>query len=125
METLEPGHFYLVKCYDGEIVQPIQFMKRVGESYPGNEGSPHPGTNCQEVIRVLINRVKYLDKQIKSKHNLNILHHLRESLVAFEIRAAERHNLTLPLEYSLSSEPEDIPVCDKCGHIVCPHGKSA
>jgi hypothetical protein len=89
--------------------------KREGPGYPGNVGS-HPGTNIQEVLRVLIDRLKYLNNQIPDNHNSLALSDLREALWFLEHRAAERHGRFLkvwPWEIELE------PTCRKCGHIGC------
>lgn len=122
-ESADPGHSYFVDVYDGVInnkkILPIIFMKRVGEGYPGNEGEPHPGTNCQEVIRVLIDRMKYLQNQIPCQHNLIVMQKLRECLWLFEDRAAERHGFA---SHDIDFRPENIEeenYCTTCGHIMC------
>lgn len=115
MRVLDLGHCYEVAGYDGGCSQKITFMKREGEGYPFNIGS-YGGTNCQELIRVLMDRVEYLDKQIPCAENRAILGCLRSALVLFEARAANRHGRDLvgPLD-----QIEQIPPCRECGHIQC------
>lgn len=118
MIVLDPGHTYQPDEFDGETAENvIIFMKREGAKYPNNIGH-HAGTNCQEIIRILIDRVKYLDKQISHPQNAQILRGLRRALFGFELRAAERHGreLTHPL-----APIEDILACKICGHIQCEH----
>jgi hypothetical protein len=50
----------------------------------------HGGTNCQEVIRALIDRVKHMDGILPCQENSEILRHLRLALSAFETRAIRR-----------------------------------
>jgi hypothetical protein len=129
MTVEDPGHTYTVKNYDGHGDQTIRFMKRDATShpdgcYPGNEGS-YPGTNIQEVLRVMIDRVKYLDNQIPCDENLSILDNLRRCLVLLEDRAAQRHGKDFPF-LNLGDEVESIPTCEKCGHWFCgKHGTKA
>lgn len=120
MDVLDAGHRYGLTIYDDmdAFPQQIVFMKREGEGYPGNVGH-YPGTNCQEVLRALIDRVKYLENQISHPCNDIILRCLREALIAFEIRAAMRHGRTLQQTCGLYIEEE--PHCPKCGHIGCEH----
>lgn len=117
MRCLDPGHSYSVDVYDA--AQPAEaflvFMKREGNSYPFNVGH-YSGTNCQEVIRVLIDRVKYLQKQIPCPENGVIIDHLRGALRAFEYRAARRHARRLG---NLPADIESVRVCSQCGHIGC------
>lgn len=122
MRCLDPGHVYDLAVYDGLGASRLTFMKREGDGYPGNVGH-HPGTNCQEVIRVLIDRVLYLDGQVPAEENLMILAGLRGALLAFELRAARRHGRSF---LDLSEPIETLPTCVTCGHIACAgHGVSA
>src|SRR5579864_6667519 len=110
MEILDPGHDYLVPNYDGIGNQRITFMKRIGKGYPFNTGSPHKGTNCQELIRVEINRIEYLELQnkemgINDPENALILTALKTVVWLFEKRAAKHHNKDFP--YSIF-HPDDL-----------------
>ena len=118
MKVIEPGHMYEVSIFDGpqNYWNKIRFFKRVGEGYPGNELPPHDGTNCQEILRVLINRVKYLNKQIPCGENSMIISLLRMCLYLFEQRAARRHGRELVSPVQLI---ENMPFCETCGHIEC------
>jgi len=124
MKVHDPGHSYLVNKLAGtkesattEVgVDLISFVKREGEGYPGNVGH-HDGTNCQELIRVLIDRLQYLDNQIMDPANIHAIECLRTALLDLEMRAARRHGLRLPR--SISREIELLPTCLHCGHIVC------
>lgn len=115
MKVIDPGHCYDLTVFDGAGEQVLRFMKREGPGFPFNVGH-YPGTNCQEVIRALIERVKYLDRQIACAENAMILSGLRTALIAFETRAARRHRRELP---ALPVEVEDMPTCKTCGHIGC------
>lgn len=84
-----------------------------------NTGDPHPGTNCQELIRILIDRTRYLNAQIPHENNKAIMHHLRAALWLFEDRVAERHGFA---SHDFDFTTEDIelePTCKTCGHIIC------
>jgi hypothetical protein len=119
MKVIDPGHEYLLDSYDGSQENRLVFMKREGDGYPFNVGH-HAGTNCQEVIRALIDRIKYLDKQIPCQENQGAITHLRCALFCFEYRAAKRHGrvLDLPSE-TYQPDMEEIPTCPTCGHIEC------
>jgi hypothetical protein len=142
MKILDPGHIYSPDRYaaqegkpqDSSPIQFIAFMKRIGPGYPGNEGNPIDGSNCQEVIRVLIDRVKYLNNQIDCLENALTLADLRAILFRFEVRAARRrgetyhklwNNRWFRLQNQKSTMIEDIPACETCGHILCTkHGEN-
>lgn len=120
MIVVDPGHVYKLDSLDGPMssggkLDILQFVKREGEGYPGNVGH-YPGTTTQEVLRVLIDRIKYVDNQVPDTRNLLVLARLRESIWFLEQRAADRHGRKL----LLPDRPiEEMPVCRKCGHIGC------
>lgn len=120
MIVVDPGHTYLLDHLDGDNQSILAFVKREGEGFPGNVGH-HEGTNMQEVLRALIDRVQYLDDQISSPHNYQVLWHLRACIQNLEQRAAERHGLPASAAYNLWKDTfvEDLPTCHHCGHIVC------
>lgn len=121
MEVIDPGHVYLLNSLDIDVESPtpvvtLRFVKREGPGYPGNVGH-HSGTTTQEVLRALIDRTKYVNNQIHDDHNDEVLFHLRSAIFALEMRAAERHGRTPPV-YDIN-KIEDVPYCEKCGHIGC------
>jgi hypothetical protein len=122
VKTIDPGHIYLLDVLDIEVDQPqstetLMFVKRQGPLYPGNI-SHFPGTNCQEVLRALIDRVKFLNSQIPDNRNQPIVRHLREALWLFESRAAQRDGRAFPaLDEFECIETE--PSCPGCAHIRC------
>lgn len=115
MKVIDPGHSYELTNIDGSGSNFLTFVKREGPGFPGNVGH-HEGTNLQEVIRVLIDRVKYLNNQIYDERNNAIIRYLRLSLMYLEHRAAERHNRELGV---LLDTIENQSVCERCGHIGC------
>lgn len=68
MKVLDQGHKYQLDTLDGKEPEILTFVKREGDKYPGNVGS-YSGTTTQEVLRVLIDRTKYVDKQIPAREN--------------------------------------------------------
>ena len=128
MKVIDPGHVYDLDWLDGRApiwmdihrdtghpMNRLIFVKREGEGYPGNVGH-HPGTTMQEVLRAMIDRVKYLDNQIPDFRNQMVLASLRQAIRSLEWRAAERHNrdTIIPIK-----EIELEPTCPKCLHIGC------
>ncbi len=116
MKITEAGHGYLLDGYDGAGSQFLHFLKREGDGYPFNDGA-HGGTNCQEVLRALIDRTEYLLRQIPCAETEAALACLRTALLLFEARAARRHgrHLDLPDLHSLVR----LPTCRTCGHVGC------
>jgi hypothetical protein len=115
MRILDSGHTYVLDSLDGKRKNTLSFVKREGPGFPGNVGH-HAGTNCQEVLRALIDRVKYLEWQIPHRNNETILNRLEQALWLFEDRAAKRHGRELRAEFA---GIELLPTCPKCGHIEC------
>lgn len=122
MKTVNPGHLYMLKTYDSRVFlgdQPLMFVKRMGDRYPGNADA-HPGTLSQEVLRALIDRVKYVNGQAPCSENGHILENLRAALLLFESRAARVHGLSLTDFLDSHDEViEDLEACPHCGHLVC------
>lgn len=85
MEVLKPGHCYLLDHLDGNNKTLLQFVQRK----PLHE--PVEGVTNQEVLRAVIDRVKFLDKEVPWHGNADILYHLRAAIGLHEARAIERH----------------------------------
>lgn len=99
------GHRYLMAQLDSDDEQAIQFVQREPLH------SPLAGVQNQEVLRVLIDRVKVLHAEKPWTGNERILFHLRMALTLHELRA---------LEYKVSKgklEPELVAV-DADGHFM-------
>lgn len=119
MKVLDPGHSYALDHLDGNEKEHLHFVKRMGEMYPGNE-SAHEGTNMQEVIRALIDRCKYVNKQVESNYTERAIMYLRDAFYELEARAAVRHHRSMfPIGYFDETPIEEHPTCSKCGHIGC------
>lgn len=128
MRVIDLGHVYELEWLDEdgadrESLPYLQFVKREGPKYPGNTGH-HAGTNMQEVLRVLIHRMRYVHGQQWDFNNTTILNDLRHALYLLEERAARKHNRTytfsqLILQLSSTNMLEDLPTCKTCGHIGC------
>lgn len=119
MKILCPGHLYELACLDGapEEISFLRFVKRVGDHYPGNESPAWPGTTMQEVIRSLIDRAGYVNRQIPCSETEAAIGLLKAALLLFEIRAARVKGRTLEvpdLDAVVSGE-----CCHQCGHVDC------
>ena len=121
MKVLDSGHVYELDQLDNHPLANnptvLVFVKREGPGFPGNVGH-YTGTNCQEVLRALIDRVKYLNNQIPDVRNQFILNDLRHAIWMFEQRAAERHGRDWGIGDNLN-RIEELPTCPKCRHIGC------
>lgn len=126
MKVLDPGHRYELDHLDSEhgfTCERLQFVKRIGEKFPGNQEPRYEGTTTQEVIRALIDRTKYVNAQRPSVHNLQAIRDLRSALVEFEMRAAHERDESFAICAIVAlEEPELAPICAQCGHILCTRG---
>lgn len=96
--------------------QRLIFVKREGDGYPGNLGS-HPGTTSQEVLRALIERAEYVNRQVPCAETQAASELMRAALVLLELRAARRHERFLDapdVEWIV-----DSTCCPKCNHVGC------
>lgn len=90
-------------------------MKRRGEDgqlLPESERTP--GLLTQELIRVAIDRVRYLNDEDPCAEDVAIIGHLRDVLRLFEARAARRTIEKMPM-------PEVADACPICHHLLCGH----
>jgi hypothetical protein len=118
MKVYDAGHIYALQSLDGGGPEILNFVKRMGQGYPGNK-SMHPGTIIQEVLRAICNRLDYVNNQIPCRDNRKAKRAIQTAIWYLEHRAAERHGRKLKANFW-----EDginlLPVCAKCGHIECP-----
>ncbi len=121
MDIIKPGHTYLLDMLDlpqgANRKQPLWFVMREGEGYPGNVGT-QAGTTTQEVLRALIERNEYVNKQIPCAETEAAGELLKAALLLYELRAARRHGRISP-EFDTVTEAVTAPKCRKCGHIGC------
>jgi hypothetical protein len=117
MRVIDPGHRYELMSLDGEHKQVLTFVKRIGEHYPGNFGEPHPGTTMQDVVRALLDRARYVNRQIPCVETELAIGHFQAIIALFELRAKRVKGKYLR-EASVAAI-EDAQVCVTCGHISC------
>lgn len=108
MQILDPGHVYKLDALDGEthVANTVIFVKR----FRGADN--HPGTTNQELLRVLIDRVKFLDGEKPWPLNEQIIHHLRMALVLHEARALIRKVEKVEIT------PESLVTKESDGHFI-------
>ncbi len=96
MKTITPGHKYELDHFEsfglpGCPVQTIQFI----EKRPAGEGSAelvtiNDGTTNEEVLRMLIDRMQYLQAKFPCRENAIVITKLEESLMWLEKRTKDR-----------------------------------
>jgi hypothetical protein len=87
MKVISPGHVYTIKNL-GKGSQRIKFVKRSGGAVKYRR--EWPGLQTQEVLRVVIDRTKYLDSILSCTETQDALWHLRMALYQYEVRAWRR-----------------------------------
>jgi len=86
MKVIDAGHTYLLDDNKSPTnTTTLTFMKDAKINGDGYEG-----TTNQEVLRALIDRIKFLEGQVHHRFNDDIIGHLRMALVLHEERHLER-----------------------------------
>jgi hypothetical protein len=113
MKVIDPGHEYELESVGNAENQRIVFVKNEGVKYPGNVGF-HGGILTQELLRVAIDRTKYLISQGTCMESEHALAALRQALAWYEVRAARCRGTHIECENAGSLELEET--CRVCGH---------
>ncbi len=123
METIDPGHQYLLTYFDGppEVQGGVlTFVKRNDppDKYPGNT-TAYPGTQIQEVLRALVSRVQYVNNQVPCEQTSKVEDYLLRSIWLLEERHCERHGRPGTMDAVDVGTVDTVPFCQTCGHIMC------
>lgn len=86
MKVLDDGHKYLLDDNKSNTQTNTLIFFKDKEI----NGDGYNGTTNQEVIRSLIDRVKFLHNQVPSDYNDKIIFHLRKALILHEQRHLDR-----------------------------------
>ena len=120
MEINDPGYAYSLEILnqDDGVNTPniIQFVNK-----------DYSGTTMQEVLRVLISKIKHEDTEFPSVFNNNIILILREAIYhleykhsSFQCLMKEFYDEIRTTNWSKAYKGiEDIIPCNKCGYFVC------
>jgi hypothetical protein len=89
MKTIQEGHEYLLANTNGE--QTLSFLRKeaTGEK-DGELEIAEDGTTNEEVLKMLINRFYFLQKQNACRENSIVITKLEESLMWLEKRTVDR-----------------------------------
>lgn len=75
----------------------------------------------QDVLRVILDRARYVNNQIKSVKTEEAINCIEMAIYRFEERAAIRHKRSAAFyEISFSGIVNGDGKCVKCGHVGCP-----
>ena len=117
MRIIDPGHEYILEGVGTEnLTQKIIFVKNEGKQYPGNVGC-HGGVLTQELLRVIIDRTKYLNAQGSCMETEHALAAIRQALAWYEVRAARCRGTHIVGSHS--DALDDAHRCAFCGHNQC------
>lgn len=92
MKIQTPGHRYIAQNFASpEHGQTIQFIEKAPEA-PGstNLGTVNDGTTNEELLKILINRLEYLQAKFPCRENAVTLTHLETALLWLGKRTADR-----------------------------------
>jgi hypothetical protein len=89
MKVIDQGHLYELEGFEG-TPQTISFIKK--ESIPGSSDlkTIHDGTTNEEVIKVLIDRLAFLETKFPCKENRYAIDDLKSALFCLELRTKDR-----------------------------------
>jgi|ERR1700690_1618439 hypothetical protein len=91
MNILTEGHLYTLAPFEPGEHQQLQFIHKV-PTHPGSTEleTKANGTTNEEVLEVLIDRMKYLQAKFPCKENACCITHLEEALMWLEKRTRDR-----------------------------------
>lgn len=95
MKVLTAGHLYEVDNFENKSTcQHIQFIEKVPLPLgkPGELRTVNDGTTNEEILKMLINRMQYLQDKFPCRENALVITKLEESLMWLEKRTADRKN---------------------------------
>ena len=91
MQVIVPGHLYLLKNFEDDTTQPLQFIhKEPHPENPTNLMTVQNGTTNEELLAVLINRMKGLNDKFPCRQNALAITKLEEALFWLNNRTEER-----------------------------------
>lgn len=95
MQAITPGHKYELDYFE-DITrkgQVIQFIEKVpSNSVPGELITLNDGTTNEEVLKMLIDRVGFLQDKFPCRENALAITKMEEALMWLEKRTADRKN---------------------------------
>lgn len=89
MQVLTEGHKYeLGGLENPEATQELQFFN----TDPEEPGVPQSGTTNEEVLKMLIDRLKYLHGKLPNVQTKEALYHCEDALMLLEARTKDRED---------------------------------
>ena len=88
MRCVDAGHTYILDSMEGTVSQTIQFIDK--KQVDGQFKTIKVGTTNEDVLRMLIDRMKWLNNLCGCRENSICITKLEESLMWLEKRTADR-----------------------------------
>lgn len=91
MKVITTGHKYELASFEGGPAQTLQFIEKVPSKEPSAPlVTVNDGATNEEVLKVLIDRLQYLNGKFPCRENALVITKLEESLMWLNKRTAER-----------------------------------
>ncbi len=91
MKGIIEGHRYTLDSFEGTNQQIIQFIQKEPDQKDSTQlCTIHDGTTNEEVLEMLIDRMKYLQDKFPCRENAIVITKLEESLMWLNKRTSER-----------------------------------
>lgn len=92
MKVITTGHKYELASFEGGTPQTLQFIEKTPNLQAGNGllFTVNDGTTNEEMLRVLIDRMQYLNGVFPCRENALVITKLEESLMWLNKRTADR-----------------------------------
>lgn len=84
------GHNYTLESFEKTKTQTLQFIQKEKEENSDELVTINDGTTNEEVLEMLINRMKYLQDKFPCRENAIVITKLEESLMWLEKRTSDR-----------------------------------
>jgi hypothetical protein len=86
------GHRYDLESFDGGAPQTIRFIEKAPKvgGEPGELVTLNDGTTNEEVLKMLIDRLRHLNAKVPSRQSALALTYIEQALMWLENRTAER-----------------------------------
>lgn len=92
MQVITTGHKYELASFEGGPAQTLQFVHKQPSPVAGEThlDTLNDGTTNEEVLKVLINRMNYLQGKFPCRENAIVITKLEEALLWLNHRIAQR-----------------------------------
>lgn len=90
MKVIEPGHVYQLACHEHDGHVEVTFVQKQPIADSAEMETVRIGTTNEEVLRMLIDRLQFLQAKMPCRENAIVITKLEESLMWLEKRTSER-----------------------------------